>query len=149
MKIAISSGKGGTGKTFIATNLATLAAQTGERVTLLDCDVEEPNSHLFLKPENETSEPVTVASPLQIDPQKCTACGKCVSACRYNALALIKGKVLFFDELCHACGVCSLVCPEGAFIEGEREIGELRHGRCGEIDLHYGLLKTAAGGMSP
>jgi len=149
MKIAISSGKGGTGKTFIATNLAALAAQTGERVTLLDCDVEEPNSHLFLKPGNETSEPVTVASPLRIDPQKCTACGKCVSACRYNALALIKGKVLFFDELCHACGVCSLVCREGAFIEGEREIGELRHGSCGEIDLHYGLLKTAAGGMSP
>jgi len=149
MKISISSGKGGTGKTFISTNLAALSAQMGDRVTLLDCDVEEPNSHLFLKLEGERKEPVTITSPVGIDADKCTACGKCVPACRYNALALIKGKMLLFDELCHACGVCTLVCPEGAFIEGEKEIGELRHGKSGKIDLHYGLLKTAAGGMSP
>lgn len=149
MKIAVSSGKGGTGKTFIATNLAFLASDQGEGVTYLDCDVEEPNGHLFLKPESETRERMAVRAPVRIDPEKCTACGKCVTACHYNALALIKNKVLLFDELCHTCGVCSLVCPEGAVIEGDKEIGELRHGRSGEIDFHYGLLKTAAGGMSP
>ena len=149
MKIAISSGKGGTGKTFIATNLAFIVSEQGEAVTYLDCDVEEPNGHLFLKPVGETSERMTVRAPVRIDPAKCTACGKCVEACHYNALALIKGKVLIFHELCHACGVCSLVCPEGAVAEEDKEIGELRHGKSGTIDFHYGLLKTAAGGMSP
>jgi len=149
MKIAISSGKGGTGKTFIATNLGVIASDQGEAVTYLDCDVEEPNAHLFLKPVDETSERMTVRSPVRIDSDKCTACGKCVVACRYNALALVKGKVLLFGELCHACGACGLVCPEGAVIEGDKEIGELRHGRSGRIAVHYGLLKTAAGGMSP
>ena len=149
MKIAVSSGKGGTGKTFIATNLAAIAAAEGEDVVYLDCDVEEPNGHLFLKPVNEKREGMTVLSPIRIDADKCIACGKCVNACHYNALALIKGKVLLFDELCHACGVCSLVCTEGAVIEGDKEIGELRHGVSGQIGFHYGLLKTAAGGMSP
>ncbi len=149
MKIAVSSGKGGTGKTFIATNLAFLASDRGGEVTYLDCDVEEPNGHLFLKPEGETGEPMTVRAPVRIDPETCTACGACVTACHYNALALIKNKVLVFGELCHACGVCSLVCPEGAVIEGDKEIGELRHGNSGRVHLHYGLLKAAAGGMSP
>jgi len=149
MKIAISSGKGGTGKTFVATNMAFLADEQGEEVTCLDCDVEEPNGHLFLKPVNEWTERMTVRAPVQIDPDKCTACGKCAAACHYNALAIVKGKVLLFDELCHACGVCSLVCPEDAITEGDKEIGELRHGKSGQIGFHYGLLKTAAGGMSP
>jgi len=149
MKIAVSSGKGGTGKTFIATNLAFLAADLGEAVTYLDCDVEAPNGHLFLVPEGVTAERMTVRAPVRIDPDRCTACGLCVEACHYNALALIKGKLLIFDSLCHACGVCSLVCPEEAVVEADKEIGELRHGRSGKIDFHYGLLKTAAGGMSP
>jgi MinD superfamily P-loop ATPase len=149
MKIAVSSGKGGTGKTFIATNLASLAAEAGEHVTYLDCDVEEPNGHLFLTPENERAERMTVRAPAEIDAEKCTACGRCAAACQYNALAVIKGQVLLFPELCHACGVCDLVCPEGAVVEGDKPIGELRHGTSGPIDFHYGLLKTAAGGMSP
>jgi len=149
MKIAISSGKGGTGKTFVATNMAFLADERGEDVTYLDCDVEEPNGHLFLKPVSERAERMTVRAPMHIDPDKCTACGKCAAACHYNALAVVKGKVLLFDELCHACGVCGLVCPEGAVVEGDKAIGELRHSKSGQIDLHYGLLKTAAGGMSP
>jgi len=149
VRIAISSGKGGTGKTFIATNLAALACEAGEQVTYIDCDVEEPNGHLFLKPVNERTERMTVRAPIHIDPDKCTACGKCAAACHYNALAIVKDKALLFGELCHACGVCSLVCPEGAVIEDDKEIGELRHGKSGEIDFHYGLLKTAAGGMSP
>jgi MinD superfamily P-loop ATPase len=149
MKIAISSGKGGTGKTFIATNLAVLAAERGRAVTYLDCDVEAPNGHLFLKPEIAQTERMTVRTPIQFDDERCIACGKCAASCRYNALALIKGKVLLFPELCHACGACVVACPAGAVIEGDTEIGALKHGASGDIDFHYGLLKTASGGMSP
>ena len=149
MNIAISSGKGGTGKTFIATNLSALLAEQGHAVTYLDCDVEEPNGHLFLKPQIDRTERMTVRAPLRIDPETCIACGKCAEACHYNAIAAIKDKVLLFDELCHACGACSIVCPVGAVIEGDKEIGELRHGKSGQVDFHYGLLKTAVGGMSP
>jgi len=149
MNIAVSSGKGGTGKTLIATNLAVILAGRGEAVTYLDCDVEEPNGHLFLKAAIDRSERMTIQAPLGIDPEKCIACGKCAEACHYNAIAAIKEKVLLFQELCHACGACSLVCPEGAVIEGEKDIGQLKHGRSGGVDLHYGLLKTAVGGMSP
>ena len=149
MNVAVSSGKGGTGKTFIATNLAVLAAERGKAVTYLDCDVEAPNGHLFLGPAIDGTEPMTVRTPVHFDEDACTACGKCVSACHYNALALIKGKVLFFPELCHACGACVVACPSDAVVEGDRPIGELRHGRSGSIGFHYGLLKTAVGGMSP
>jgi len=149
MKIAISSGKGGTGKTFIATNLAVLAARRGEAVTYLDCDVEAPNGHLFLKPEITRREPMTVRTPVRFDEDRCIACGECVAACRYNALALIKEKVLFFPELCRACGACVVVCPCDAVVEGDTEIGVLKHGMSGDIQFHYGLVKTAAGGMSP
>jgi len=149
MKIAISSGKGGTGKTFIATNLAVLAAERGGAVSYLDCDVEAPNGHLFLKPEIARTERRTVRTPIRFDEERCTACGKCVAACQFNALALIKGKVLFFPELCHACGACVVACPNDAVIEGDTDIGALKHGVSGNIQFHYGLLKTAAGGMSP
>jgi len=149
VKIAISSGKGGTGKTFIATNLSVLLAEQGRAVTYLDCDVEEPNGHLFLKPTIDNTERMTVRAPLHIDAERCTGCGQCADACHYNAIAVIKGKPLLFQELCHACGACSIVCPVDAVIEGDKEIGELRHGKSGRIDFHYGLLKTAVGGMSP
>lgn len=149
MKIAISSGKGGTGKTFIATNLAVLLSEEQHAVNYLDCDVEEPNGHLFLKPEIDRTERMTVRAPLGIDQETCIGCGKCAEACHYNAIAVIKEKVLLFGELCHACGACSTVCPVGAVIEGDKEIGELRHGTSGRVDFHYGLLKTAVGGMSP
>ena len=149
MKIAVSSGKGGTGKTFIATNLAVLAAERGRAVTYLDCDVEAPNGHLFLKPDIARTERVTVCTPVRFDEDRCTACGKCVTVCRYNALALIKDRVLLFPELCHACGACTVACPNDAVIEGDTEIGALKHGAAGSIDFHYGLLKTAVGGMSP
>jgi len=149
MKIAVSSGKGGTGKTFIATNLSVLLAERGEDVTYIDCDVEEPNGHLFLKPVIERTERKTVRAPVEVDQKKCTGCGKCAKACKYNAIAVIKGKVLLFQELCHACGACSIVCPFGAIIERDREIGQLKHGKSNRIDFHYGLLKTAVGGMSP
>jgi len=149
MKIAISSGKGGTGKTFIATNMAVVLTERGESVTYIDCDVEAPNGHLFLKPTVDRRERMTVRAPIRFDQDLCIGCGKCAEACNYNAIAVVKGKVLLFDELCHACGACSIVCPVAAVIEGDKEIGELIHGRSGQIDFHYGLLKTAVGGMSP
>ncbi|MEA3365640.1 MAG: 4Fe-4S binding protein, partial [Candidatus Hydrogenedentes bacterium] len=149
MKIAVSSGKGGTGKTFIATNLAVLAADRGREVTYLDCDVEAPNGHLFLKPIMKSTESMTVRAPVLFDQDKCTACGTCVTACYYNALALIKNKILFFPELCHACGACAVSCPVDAVIEGDLKIGELKHGISQGIHVHYGVLKTATGGMSP
>lgn len=149
MKIAISSGKGGTGKTFVSTNLSVLLAESGDQVTFIDCDVEAPNAHLFLKPVIDRTERMTIRAPVGVDPDKCTACGECAEACRYNAIAVLKEKVLIFKELCRACGACSIVCPAGAIVEGDKEIGEIKHGTCGTIELHYGLLKTAVGGMSP
>jgi MinD superfamily P-loop ATPase len=148
-KIAISSGKGGTGKTFVATNLAAILAEQGEKVRYLDCDVEAPNGHLFLKPLIDKEENVMILSPVGVDEEKCISCGDCAEACHYNAIAVVKEKVLFFRELCHVCGACQVVCPIDAVIEEDRKIGALRHGLSGPIDFHYALLETAEGGMSP
>ncbi len=148
LNIAISSGKGGTGKTFISTNIASVLEKKGE-VRYLDCDVEEPNGHLFLKPEIQTHEDVTILSPMGVDNDKCASCGKCAEVCKYNALVLIKEKVLFFKNLCHVCDACVIACPNDAIIVGERKIGELAHGKSGSIDFYYALLETGEGGMSP
>lgn len=149
IKIAIASGKGGTGKTLVSTNLAKTLSDMGEKVHYIDCDVEEPNGHLFLNPTNKREEVIRLLSPAGADDDKCIKCGKCSEACHYNAIAVVKDKVLFFQELCHLCGACQIVCPVDAIIEKEREIGILHHGVSGKIDLHYGLLATAEGGMSP
>jgi MinD superfamily P-loop ATPase len=148
-KIAISSGKGGTGKTFVSTNIASILAKKGMKVWYLDCDVEEPNGHLFLKPQIDKEEDVMILSPAGVDEEKCINCGECAEVCHYNAIAVIKDKVLFFKELCHACGACKIICPTDAIIEKERKIGILRHGKSGIVDFHYALLETAEGGMSP
>ena len=139
MKIAIASGKGGTGKTTIATNLALTLANTRRAVQILDCDVEEPNCHIFLKPEIESSSPVTVLIPKVIE-EKCTGCGICAEVCEYSAIAVIKGKVLIFPELCHSCGACKLFCPEDAFIEVPRELGIVEEGKTNGIRFAHGLL---------
>jgi len=139
LKIAIASGKGGTGKTTIATNLALALANTGRTIQILDCDVEEPNCHIFLKPEIESSSPVTVPIPKVIE-EKCTGCGICAEVCEYNAIAVIKGKVLIFPELCHSCGACKLFCPEDAFIEVPRELGIVEEGKTNGISFVHGLL---------
>jgi MinD superfamily P-loop ATPase len=149
MKIAISSGKGGTGKTFISTNVAYVLAKNGEKVRYLDCDVEEPNGHLFLKPEITKEEEVILIAPSGVNEEKCIKCGKCEEACNYHAIAMVNDKVLFFNELCHICGGCKIVCPADAIVEKERKIGVIRHGKSGKIDFHYALLKTGEGGMSP
>jgi MinD superfamily P-loop ATPase len=148
-KIAISSGKGGTGKTFVATNIASILEEKEKKVCYLDCDVEAPNGHLFLKPQIDEEEEVMILSPVGVDQTKCVNCGDCAEVCHYNAIAVIKEKVLFFKELCHICGACQVVCPTDAIIEEERKIGVLRHGKSGSVAFHYALLETAEGGMSP
>ncbi|MBN1863939.1 MAG: P-loop NTPase [Victivallales bacterium] len=123
--ITVASGKGGTGKTTFSVNLAYALAMRGERVRLLDCDVEEPNDHLFVRPEFTVERPVKVPKPAW-DAGKCIGCGKCAEACNYNAIAVVKGKVLIFNELCHSCGVCTYVCPQGALEEKDAVIGTVQ-----------------------
>lgn len=147
MQIAIASGKGGTGKTTVATNLAWVASRNGQRVAYLDCDVEEPNGHIFLKPTIADRKPVGKLVP-SVDAQRCTLCGQCDAICRYSAIVRIGEKVLVYPELCHGCGGCMLVCPVGAITETSIEIGVLETGRSGSIEFAQGLLKIGQP-MSP
>ncbi len=135
MIISIASGKGGTGKTTIATNLA---LSLGE-AQLIDCDVEEPNANIFLKADITKSVNVTVEVP-KIDKEKCNYCGKCSEFCAYNALAVVPSDVLVFPELCHSCGGCELVCPQDAISWSKRVIGKIEHGVVDGFDFYHGLL---------
>ena len=140
MIISVASGKGGTGKTTIAVNLAlALAKDKGKNVNFLDCDVEEPNAHLFLKPVITSSESVEIPVP-KIDDEKCNYCGKCAEVCVFNAIAVTKNKVLVFPGLCHGCGACMLFCPEKAITEQGKEIGILEEGKAGSIYFTHGRL---------
>jgi MinD superfamily P-loop ATPase len=136
--IGIASGKGGTGKTTLAVNLARSLAMP---VRLLDCDVEEPNGHIFLKPQIDHSETVGVPVPV-VDETRCTACGECGAFCQFNAIVALKTKPLVFPELCHGCGGCMMVCPEEAISETQREIGQVRIGRGGPITFVQGRLNV-------
>ncbi len=138
MEICIASGKGGTGKTTIAVNLA---LALGERAELADCDVEEPNAHIFLRPQIETKRAITTPVP-QVDSNLCTYCGKCAEICRFNAIAVVAKKVLLFEDLCHSCGGCTLVCPVKAIGETTRELGVLSSGRREEIRFLSGRLRV-------
>src|SRR4030042_3070456 len=110
MIISVASGKGGTGKTLVAPSRA-ISLKDRKKVQLLDCDVEEPNAHIFLKPVITHSEPVSILVP-EVDTQKSSYCGKCAEACAYHAIAVLQGHVLLFSQLCHGCGACSYLCPE-------------------------------------
>ena len=143
MKIVIASGKGGTGKTTIATNLAVSLSHVGQKVQYLDCDAEEPNGHIFLKPEIEASEDVTIGVP-EVDMDKCNGCGKCSRLCQYSAIVCVKGKVLVFEELCHSCGGCMAICPEGAIIEKQRKIGTSEFGKSNGVYFGHGKLNIGA-----
>ncbi len=136
MIISIASGKGGTGKTTVATNLY----QSLEDVTLLDCDVEEPNSHLFLDFEKDIIKKEYVTIPV-IDNQKCDGCGKCVDICRFNALTRVGKTIMVFPELCHSCGGCKIVCPLDAVSDGDRELGEIDVGVVGDKVFAKGCLR--------
>jgi MinD superfamily P-loop ATPase len=139
MIISIASGKGGTGKTTIATNLA---VSIGTDVQLLDCDVEEPNAHLFLRPEIIRSETVFTSVP-DIDQQKCSLCRKCVDICRFKVIAIAGQTILTFPELCHSCGGCLAVCPEDAISETGRELGVLETGAAfTSIDFVHGRMRV-------
>ncbi len=135
MIVAVASGKGGTGKTTVAVNMALSL----EEVQLLDCDVEEPNDHLLLHPKINEVKPVYMLVP-QINEKICDHCGECSKFCQYNALFVGPEKVMFFPELCHGCGGCILVCPRKAITEGKRKIGEVKIGEAGKIELIYGVL---------
>lgn len=137
MRIAVLSGKGGTGKTLVSLNLAA-AAQTS---TYIDCDVEEPNGHLFLKPEGLQEEEISVKIP-EVNDELCNGCRKCVDFCKFNALAYIKNNLIIFDDVCHSCGGCILVCPEQALTEKEKAIGKVQKGISGEIKVWTGILNT-------
>ena len=140
MIVAIASGKGGTGKTSLAVNLArTLERSYAMPVQLLDCDVEEPNAHLFLDGTPLGEETINIAVP-DFDPDQCDACDKCVEFCQFNALASVGKTPLLFPELCHGCGGCALVCPQDAIREKDYRIGVIKTTRAGSITLKSGCL---------
>ncbi len=147
MIISIASGKGGTGKTLVATSLA-LALKDDYKVKLLDGDVEEPNDHVFLKPDISGSEPVFIPAP-KIDEAKCTRCGKCAEVCAYNAIAVLGEHVLTFPELCHGCGACSYLCPEKAITEENRRTGVVEWGDADGLDFVQGKLTVGEAMPSP
>jgi MinD superfamily P-loop ATPase len=144
MIISVASGKGGTGKTTIATSLT---AVLGSKAQLLDCDVEEPNCHILAKPILKTSEAVTLPVPV-VDRDKCSLCGRCGEVCRFSAIVVIGDQVLTFPEMCHGCGGCMLLCPEKAITEGSRELGVIETGWAGPVEFVHGRLRVGEA-MSP
>jgi len=140
MIVSVASGKGGTGKTLVATSLA-LSLSDNYKVQLLDCDVEEPNANILLHLAVNQSQPVYIPIP-KVDETKCTYCGKCAEVCAYNAIAVLKEKVLVFPELCHGCGACSYLCPESAITEEGREMGVVERGDSGNLELIQGKLNV-------
>jgi len=145
LRIAIASGKGGTGKTTIATNLAFVLAGRGERVSYVDCDVEEPNGHIFLRPTMLRREDVTVLVPA-VDESRC---GACQEACRYSAILALPNQVLTFPALCHGCGGCALACPEDAIREIPRRTGVIEEGTSGELGFLHGKLDVGEAKSPP
>lgn len=144
MIISVASGKGGTGKTTVSTNLAVAVDQP---VQLLDCDVEEPNAHLFIHPSFHASETITTPVP-EVDETKCTLCKKCSDICRFKAIVVIGKTVLPFPEMCHSCGGCMEVCPENAITETGRELGIIETGTRNGLEFIHGRLRVGEA-MSP
>ncbi len=145
MTLAIASGKGGTGKTTLAVNLARIM---GGEVRLLDCDVEEPNAHLFLQPAPLRQETVSIPVPA-IDPARCDGCGECSRFCRFHAIVALTAKPMVFAEMCHGCGGCMRVCPRQAIREVEKPIGTIDLGRSGGITLVQGRLHVGVALVPP
>lgn len=135
LKIAVLSGKGGTGKTFVSVNLAAVISDA----IYLDCDVEEPNGHLFFKPDLTSIEEVYVKVPV-VDTTKCSGCRQCVEFCKFNALAYINNSLLIFSELCHSCGGCSLICPDNALSEIDKSVGNVQMGTYKDLTVITGIM---------
>lgn len=144
MKIAVLSGKGGTGKTLVAVNLSAAAPEA----LYVDCDVEEPNGHLFFKPEVEETVPVSVSLP-QFDKSKCVGCRICVNFCAFNALAFIGGKPLLFPDVCHSCGGCAKLCPQKAITEVLHSVGQVAIGNSGNVTVFSGQMETGNASGTP
>jgi len=144
MQIAIASGKGGTGKTTIATNLACSIGRMGKDAQYLDCDVEEPNGHIFLKPNIEETQNVTIGVP-EVDTELCDGCGKCGQLCQYSAIICLKDTVMTFEQLCHSCGGCMAICPQAAIKEKQRKIGISEFGKADGV--YYGAGKLDIGAI--
>jgi MinD superfamily P-loop ATPase len=147
LTIAVASGKGGTGKTTVSVNLACAAAEAGHEVFYLDCDVEEPNGHLFLKPLLGRRYPVHIPVP-SVDEEICIGCGACGEICQFSAILCITDHVLTFEKMCHGCGGCLLVCSAGAITERGREIGVIEEGRARRVAFVHGRLQVGEA-MSP
>ena len=137
MKLAVLSGKGGTGKTLVSVNLAAVAKDS----IYVDCDVEEPNGHLYFKPTKIETETVAIKIPV-VDEDLCLGCRKCVDFCKFNALAAIVNKLLVFDDICHSCGGCIMLCPSNALTEKDKVIGEIKTGISEEVKVISGILNT-------
>lgn len=137
LKIAILSGKGGTGKTLLSVNLAAAALNS----VYVDCDVEEPNGHLFFKPEWDMKKKISVKIP-HVDKQKCDGCKKCVEFCNFNALAYINKNLKIFDDICHSCGGCILVCPQKALTEKDKAVGTVSSGCSEGVQVLSGMMDT-------
>lgn len=144
MKIAVLSGKGGTGKTLVSVNLAAVAKES----LYIDCDVEEPNGYLFFKPEGVKVEEVTVKIPT-VDNEACSGYRQCVDFCKFNALAYIKDKLIIFDDICHSCGGCILLCPEDALREKKKVIGRVEKGFSENVKVHTGILNIGEESGTP
>ncbi len=145
MMVAIASGKGGTGKTTLAVNLA--RAHDGP-IRLLDCDVEEPNAHLFLGGTVVDRRTVEIPVP-EVDPSRCDGCGSCSRVCEFNAIIALGDKPLVFPELCHGCGACTLACPRHAIREVGRRVGEIETVDAGLVTLAQGRLDIGAATATP
>ena len=135
MKIAILSGKGGTGKTLVSVNLASVS----DNSCYIDCDVEEPNGHLFFKPKNIKRTKISVKIP-RVDDDMCNGCRSCVNFCRFNALAFLSGKIRVFPNICHSCGGCEYICKQGAITETNKEIGGIHYGISDNVHVYSGIL---------
>ena len=152
LKLVVASGKGGTGKTTVSTALALAAAGSSRMelfVTFVDCDVEEPNSHIFLKPEySEKAEEITTVVPKVVE-ERCNYCGACRDICRFNAITVLGKTILAFPDMCHSCQGCFLVCEQDALVEDRRTLGWLKQGKSGPIQVFEGLLRVGEAMSSP
>jgi MinD superfamily P-loop ATPase len=147
MQISVASGKGGTGKTLVATSLA-ISLKDTYNVQLIDCDVEEPDDSIFIRPDITQEESVYVSNPT-VDENLCTYCGKCAEVCAFNAIAVIKNHILMFSNLCHGCGACACLCPEGAITEINRETGAIESGRLGNLEFIQGMITVGEAMATP